>query len=156
MADTQFIIEPGRQDIVITHVFDAPRDAVFKAMTDPDLIPKWWGPSEVATVVDRMEVRPGGQWRFLHRDSEGNEFGFHGVIHDVVPGERVVQTFEFEGVPGEVALETMTLEDIDGATKVTAQSIYQSVQSRDAVVQSGMEGGARETYARLEGVLKSL
>lgn len=155
MGDTEFIIEPGRQDIVVTRVFDAPRDVVFKAMTDPSVIPNWWGPRRYKTVVDRCDVRPGGQWRFLNVDDEGNEYGFHGVFHDVTP-ERVTQTFEFEGAPGHVALESMTLEEIDGKTKFVAQAVHQSVEARDAMVQSGMEEGARETYDRLDEVIQSL
>jgi uncharacterized protein YndB with AHSA1/START domain len=156
MAETEFIIEPGRQDIVIRRTFDAPRDAVYRAMTDPALIPRWWGPRRLTTEVDRMEVTPGGRWRFLNRDDEGNEFGFKGVYHDVVAPQRVVQTFEFEGAPGHVALETMTLEEADGKTICVAQSVHQSVEARDAMVQSGMEEGARETYDRLAEVAESL
>jgi uncharacterized protein YndB with AHSA1/START domain len=156
MADTEFVIEPGRQDIVMTRVFDAPRDAVFKAVTDPDLIPRWWGPRRLTTEVDRMDVRPGGLWRFLNRDADGNAYGFKGVYHDIVAPERVVQTFEFEGAPGHVALETLTLEEVDGRTHYLAQSVFQSVEDRDAMVQSGMEGGARETMDRLAEVVQSL
>jgi len=155
MSDTEFVIEPGRQDIVITRTFDAPRDVVFKAVTDPDLIPKWWGPRRYETIVDRAEVRPGGLWRFINRDADGNEYGFKGVYHDVVAPERIVQTFEFEGGPGHVALETLTLEDAAGRTKCVAQSVYQSVEARDAMVQSGMEEGARETWDRLAELIES-
>lgn len=156
MGDTEIIIEPGRQDIVLRRVFDAPREAVFKALTDPQLIPNWWGPRRYETIVDRMEVRPGGQWRFLNRDAAGTEFGFHGVYHDVVAPERIVQTFEFEGVPGHVALDTATLEEIDGNTTMVAQSVFQSVEDRDGMVQSGMEEGARETYDRLAEVIAGI
>jgi uncharacterized protein YndB with AHSA1/START domain len=156
MADTEFVIEPGRQDIVITRVFDAPCDVVFRAYTDPKLIPNWWGPRRYETVVDRMDARPGGTWRFLNRDADGTEYGFKGVYHDVVPSERIVQTFEFEGAPGHVALETLVLEDVDGKTKAVAQSVFQSVEARDAMVQSGMEEGARETWDRLDEVIQGL
>jgi uncharacterized protein YndB with AHSA1/START domain len=155
VSETEFVIEPGRQDIVITRVFDAPREVVFKAMTDPNLIPKWWGPRSLETVVDQLEVRPGGRWRFTHSDDAG-VYGFRGVYHDVVAPERIIQTFEFEGAPGHVALETMTLEDAGGKTKYVAQSVHQSVEARDAMVQSGMEGGARETIDRLDEVIQSL
>ena len=156
MADTEFVIEPGRQDIVITRVFDAPRDVVFKAYTDPDLIPRWWGPRRYETIVDRMDVRPGGQWRFLNRDADGTEYGFKGVYHDIVAPERVVLTSEFEAAPGHVALESLRLEEVDGQTKAVAQSVYQSVEARDAMVQSGMQEGARETWERLAEVIESL
>jgi len=156
MGDTEIIIEPGRQDIVIRRVFDAPRDVVFRAITDPTLIPNWWGPRRYETIVDRMEVRPGGQWRFLNRDAEGNEYAFKGVYHDIVAPERVVQTFEFEGVPGHVSLDTATLEEVDGKTKFVSVSVFQSIEDRDGMVQSGMEGGARETYDRLAEVIEGL
>jgi uncharacterized protein YndB with AHSA1/START domain len=156
MADTEFIIEPGQQDIVITRVFDASPDVVFKAFTDPNLIPNWWGPRRYETIVDRAEIRPGGSWRFLNRDADGNEYAFKGVYHDVVAPERVVQTFEFEGAPGQVALETATFEEVDGKTKCVAQSVFQSVEARDAMVKSGMEEGARETWDRLAEVIHNL
>ncbi len=156
MGDTEIIIEPGRQDIVLRRVFDAPREVVFRALTDPDLVPNWWGPRRYETIVDRMEVRPGGLWRFLNRDANGNDYAFKGVFHDIVAPERVVQTFEFEGVPGHVSLDTATLEEVDGKTKFVAVSVFQSIEDRDGMVQSGMEGGARETYDRLAEVIAGL
>jgi uncharacterized protein YndB with AHSA1/START domain len=155
MGDTEVIIEPGKQDIVFKRTFDAPRDIVFRAMTDPALIPTWWGPRKYETIVDEMEARAGGRWRFLNRNPEsGEEFGFHGVFHEVTP-ERIVQTTEFEGYPGSVGLETATLEERDGKTYMTAVSLAPSVEARDGIVASGMESGARETYDRLhELVLK--
>lgn len=156
MADTEIVIEAGRQDIVITRVFDAPRDLVFRVCTDPDLIPQWWGRRQDETVVDVMEVRPGGRWRFLNRDAEGNEFAFRGVYHDVVAPDRLVQTFEFEGAPGHVALDTFTLEQVDEGTRVVAQSVFQTVEARDAMVASGMEEGARELWDRLAELVERL
>jgi uncharacterized protein YndB with AHSA1/START domain len=155
MGETEFIIEPGRQDIVISRTFDAAPDVVFQAMTDPELIPSWWGPRRYATTVDRMEVKPGGSWRFVQRDAGGNQYAFHGVYHDVVPGKRIVQTFEFEGAPGHVALETAKLEAVDGGTRYVAQSVHQSVEARDAMVRSGMEEGARELVDRLAEIVES-
>lgn len=156
MGNTEFIIEPGRHDIVMKRVFDAPRDVVFKACTDPELIPNWWGPAKYSTTVEKAEVRPGGSWRFISSDDEGNAVGFRGIYHDVVAPERVVQTFEFEGAPGHVALETLTLDEVDGKTTYTAVSVFQSVEDRDAMVQSGMEGGASEGMDRLAELIKSL
>jgi uncharacterized protein YndB with AHSA1/START domain len=156
MGDTEFVIEPGRQDIVITRVYDAPRDLVYRAVTDPNLIPNWWGPAKYETIVDRAEVRPGGMWRFISRDTDGTEYAFKGVYHDLVAPERVVQTFEFEGAPGHVSLETLTLEEVDGKTKYVGVSVFQSVEDRDAMVQSGMEEGAREGMDRLDEVVQSL
>lgn len=156
MGDTEIIIEPGKQDIVFKRTFDAPRDIVFRALTDPTLIPNWWGPRKYETIVDVQEPRTGGRWRYLNRNNEsGEEFGFHGVYHEVTP-ERTVQTNEFEGFPGAVALETATLEERDGKTYMTAVSLAPSVESRDMMVASGMEGGARETYDRLDEVIQGL
>jgi len=156
MAETEFIIKPGTHAMTMTRVFDAPRELVFKAMTDPNLIPKWWGPRDHSTKVDNMEVRSGGSWRFINVDSGGNEYGFHGVYHLIDAPNRVVQTFEFEGVPGHVALETMTLEDQGGKTRMVQQSVFQSVEDRDGMVQSGMQKGATETNDRLAELLVEL
>jgi uncharacterized protein YndB with AHSA1/START domain len=148
--------EPGTQEILITREFDAPRELVFKACTDPQLIPQWWGPRYLSTEVDKMDVRPGGQWRFLNRDAEGKEFAFHGVYHEILAPERVIDTFEFEGLPetGHVTLETMKLEELPGGrTRLSVQSVFQSVADRDGMLQSGMEEGLND---RLEELLEKL
>ena len=156
MGDTEIIIEPGRQDIVFKRTFDAPRDVVFRALTDPGLVPNWWGPRKYETIVDEMEPRAGGRWRYINRNAEtGEEFGFHGVYHEVTP-DRIVQTTEFEGFPGSVGLETAMLEEHDGSTLMTAVSLAPSVEARDMIVASGMESGARETYDRLDEMIQSL
>ncbi len=105
-----------------------------------------------------MDVRPGGQWRFINRDAQGNEYAFHGVYHEVLAPERVIDIFEFEGLPetGHVTLETMKLEELPaGRTRLTTQSIFQSVADRDGTLQSGMEAGLKETYERLEELLEN-
>ncbi len=152
---TTIAADPGKQEIVITRIFNAPRELVFKVFTDPNAVPKWWGPRRLSTVVDRMEVRPGGVWRFVQRDANGNEFAFHGVYHEVHPPERLVYTFEFEGMPGHVVLETVTFEEVKGGTKLTERSVFQSVEDRDEIVKSGMEEGARETTDRLEELVSN-
>jgi uncharacterized protein YndB with AHSA1/START domain len=156
---THILAEPGRQEIVITREFDAPRELVFKAVTDPTLIPQWWGPRYLSTEVDKMDVRPGGQWRFINRDAEGTVYAFHGVYHEVLAPERVIDTFEFEGLPetGHVTLETMKLEALPGGrTRLVAQSVFQSVADRDGMLQGGMEEGVNDTYDRLAELLKKL
>lgn len=155
---TTITAESGKQEIVITREFDAPRELVFKAFTDPQLIPQWWGPRHLSTEVDKMDLRPGGEWRFINRDVEGNEFGFHGVYHEVLAPERIIDTFEFEGLPekGHVTLETMKLEELAGGrTRLIAQSVFQSVADRDGMLQSGMEAGVKDTYDRLAELLKN-
>ncbi len=110
--------------IVVTRVFDASRELVFKACTDSNLIPQWWGPKEYDTSVDAMDVRPGGVWRYVQRGPDG-EFAFKGVYHTVMPPERLVYTFEFEGMPGHVMLETVTFEEQNGKTKMTVADVFQ-------------------------------
>lgn len=156
MAETEIIIEPQKHYIVLTHIFDAPREVVFEAYTDPKLIPSWWGPRSLTKEVDRMEVKQGGIWRYINRDTDGNEYGFKGVYHDVPAPERLIFTFEFEGMPGDVGLVTITFDEIDGKTKLTELDVFPSVEVRDGVIQSGMETGARETMERLAQVVQSL
>ena len=153
-AKMSLIAEPGKQELMITRVFDAPRELVFKAWTDPELIPHWWGPRRFTTTVEKMEVQPGGLWRFVQRNAAGNEYAFHGVYHAVEAPGRLVYTFEFEGMPGHVSLETGTFEDLgDGRTRMTGKSVFQSVAARDGMVQSGMEAGAAETMERFAALL---
>jgi len=153
-GDTEIVVEPGKQDIIFKRAFDAPRDIVFRALTDPSLIPSYWGPRKYETIVDVMEPREGGRWRFINH-AENVDHYFRGVFHEVSP-ERIVQTSEYEGAPGHVALETVLLEERDGKTYYTAISLAGSVEERDAVVASGMEGGARELYDRLDELVVSL
>src|SRR5437764_14842879 len=156
---TNINAEPGKQEILITREFDAPRELVFKACTDPKLITQWWGPRYLTTEVDKLDLRPGGQWRFLNRDAQGNTYGFHGVYHEVLAPQRIIDTFEFEGLPetGHVTLETLKLEELPGGrTRMTVQSVFQSVADRDATLQSGMESGINDTYNRLEELLEKL
>jgi uncharacterized protein YndB with AHSA1/START domain len=152
MSRTEVTVTPGTHEIVLAHEFDAPPDVVHAALTDPALVPSWWGPHGLTTKVEEMDVRPGGRWRFVQRDADGNEFGFNGVYHSVEPG-RVVQTFEFEGMPGHVMLETMTLEDLGGRTRLVDKSVFQSVEDRDGMVASGMDDGASQSYDRLDSIL---
>ncbi|MBI5670572.1 MAG: SRPBCC family protein [Chloroflexi bacterium] len=156
MAKLNLVAEPGSYEIRMTREFDAPREQVFKAMTDPALVPRWWGPSSVSTVVDRMEVKPGGMWRYVQREQDGTEYGFHGVYHAVEALERLVFTFEFEGMPGHVLLETVTFEEHSGKTRVIDSSVFQSVADRDGMLRAGMESGASESWERLEALLPEI
>jgi len=155
MTGLDLVAEPGVQEVTVTRVFDAPRVRVFKTYTDPALVPKWWGPRAHTTIVDTMDVRPGGMWRFISRDRDGHEFAFHGVYHAVVAPERIVSTFEFEGTPGHVLLDTATFEERDGRTTLTLQSVYQSVGDRDGMLGAGMESGLSETLARLAELVET-
>ena len=152
---TRLIAEPGKQEIIITRLFDAGQEGLFKALTDPQLIPQWCGaPGQANTAVDRMEVRPGGIWRWRFIDAQGNGVGLHGFYHEVLPPERLVYTFEYEGVPGHVLLRTVKLEDRAGQTLLTEQSVFQSIEDRDGMLQSGVKEGTIASWDRLEALLR--
>jgi uncharacterized protein YndB with AHSA1/START domain len=152
-ATTAVLTTPTDREIHVERVFDAPRDRVFAAFTDPKLIPEWWGPRDTTTVVDQMDVRPGGSWRFVVRNSDGSETGFRGTYREITPPERVVQTFEWEGMPGYVSVETATFEDLGDRTKVTTTSLFHTTEERDGMLDAGMERGMNESYARLDELL---
>jgi uncharacterized protein YndB with AHSA1/START domain len=156
MSETEFIAEPGHQEIIVRRTFNAPRDLVFKTYLDPNLRAEWWGPRNLTTNVEMIEARPGGRWRIVQRDPDGNEFAFHGVYHDIVPPERLIETFEWEGMPGHVNFNTATLEEIDGKTRVTNHIVFQSVEDRDGMVGSGMHEGMVEGFERFEELLQRL
>jgi uncharacterized protein YndB with AHSA1/START domain len=103
-----------------------------------------------------MDVRPGGSWRFVGRDSEGGEAAFRGTYREITPPERIVQTFEWEGMPGHVSVETAVFEDLGDQTRVTTSSIFHTTEERDGMLNSGMEGGLNDTYARLDELLAKL
>jgi len=156
---TKMIAEPGKQDIFIVRELDAPREIVFKAFTDPKLYSQWLGPRRLTTEFERFESKNGGSYRFINKDEKGNEFAFHGVYHEVTAPERIIGTFEYEGLPekGHVGLEVTTFEELpDGRTKLTTQDVFMSVADRDGMLQSGMEEGVNESYDRLEELLAKL
>lgn len=156
MSKLNLIAEPGKHALEMSREFNAPRELVFKACTDPALIPQWWGPRDYTTVVDQMDVRMGGIWRYVQRGADGQEFAFRGVYHEVSPNERLVYTIEFEGLPGHIGLETITFEEHNGRTRLIDSGVFQTVEDRDGMIASGMEGGAEESWDRLEELLKSL
>jgi uncharacterized protein YndB with AHSA1/START domain len=153
MLKTDLIAEPGKQEIIITHNFNEPRDLVFQVYTNPDLIQHWWRPRRLTTKVEQMDIRPGGPWRFVQHDSDGNEFAFHGVYHEVTRPERVISTFEYEGTPGHVLLKTVTFKEEDGKTKMIDTSVFQSVEDRDGMLKTGMEEGSSESMERFTELL---
>jgi uncharacterized protein YndB with AHSA1/START domain len=144
------ITTPTDREIHIERIFNAPRDRVFAAFTDPALIPQWWGDG---TVVDQMDVRPGGTWRFVARYPNGYEAAFRGTYREVVPPERIVQTFEMEANPGRIHVEIAVFEDLGDRTGFTNTLIFDTTEERDAVVKSGMEAGVQQTYKRLDELL---
>jgi uncharacterized protein YndB with AHSA1/START domain len=155
---TTITVEPGQQELFIIREFDAPRALVYKAHIDPNLYVQWLGPRGYEMELETFEPHSGGRYRYIHKDENGNEFGFHGVFHEMSE-DLMIQTFEFEGLPerGHVILDTMKLEELPGnRTRVTIQSVYQSVSDRDGMVQSGMERGVNEGYERLDEVLEKI
>jgi uncharacterized protein YndB with AHSA1/START domain len=139
------------QELVMERIFDAPRELVWKVMTDPERIPHWWGPRRNTTSVVEMDVRPGGRWRFVSRLTDGQDAPFKGEYLEVVPPERLVQTFIYDVEPfrDDAAITTMTLEDLDGRTKVTSRDHFPSVETLEGALDTGMILGAIETWDRL-------
>jgi len=156
MTTTTITAEPGVPYIEISREFDAPRDLLFRAHTDPDLLVQWLGPRRLTMTIDRLEPRDGGTWRYTHRDADGTEYGFHGVYHGTPSPDGIVQTFEFEGAPGHVSLDSLVLEERDGRTLLRGHSVFQSVEDRDAMIQSGMETGVNDSMDRLAELVARL
>jgi uncharacterized protein YndB with AHSA1/START domain len=146
------VTKSGEREILIERIFNAPRAAVWRAMTDPELVAQWWGRGH-RLDVERFEFKVGGHWRFVEH-ADGQLQGFEGRFAEIVPQSRVAQTFEWDGLPGHVALDTMTLEDLgDGRTKVVSTSLFMTAEDRDGMIAAGMESGLRESYEALDRVL---
>jgi len=145
--------DPTVPIIRMTRDFDATPAQLMRAHTDPDLLVQWLGPREYEMRIDHCDCRTGGSYRYVHI-SDGDEFGFHGSFHEVRPSDLIVQTFTFEGARDSVALERLVLEEIgEGRTRLTATSLVDSFETRDAMLASGMEEGIRESYERLAELL---
>jgi uncharacterized protein YndB with AHSA1/START domain len=154
---TSMFTLPSDREILGSRLLDAPPDIVYKAYTDPEAIAQWWGPARYTTTVDKLDVRPGGAWRFIQRAADGGEHIFSGVFREVVPSKRLVFTFNYEAMPGHEAVETITLEPAEGGrTTVTDNLRFQNREDRDGMIQTGMEEGAAESIERLAALLKRL
>jgi uncharacterized protein YndB with AHSA1/START domain len=153
---------PSDREVVLIREFDAPRDLVFEAFSKPEHIAHWWGQKGSTMPICEMDFRPGGAWRFVERAADGKEYGFHGEYREITRPERIAWTFEFEGLPGHVSVETMVFEDLvqdqsqNRRTRITATAVFDSVEDRDGMVQSGMAQGASESYERLAEYLQTL
>ncbi len=151
--ETQISVDRELPLIRITREFDAPREKVFRAHTDPELLVQWLGPRRVTMRIDHYDCRTGGSYRYVNT-SDGVDYGFHGSFHEVRAPELIIQTFTFEGEPDGVALERLVLEDVGGGrTRLTATSLVESFEARDAVLASGMDEGVRQGYERLDELL---
>ena len=150
---TKITAEKGKQEFFIEREFDAPRELVFTAFTEPEWLLQWLGPSNLSMEIEKLDNKSGGSYRFLHVDNLGNKYAFNGAIHEVAEPLRMIRTFEFEGLPerGHVSLEFLTLEALPGdRTKLHIQSIFKSVADRDGLISSGMEGGMNEGFEKLD------
>jgi uncharacterized protein YndB with AHSA1/START domain len=155
-SDTLKVTTPSDGEIHITRMFDAPREMVFEAHSSCEHMSNWWGPRKYEFASCEIDFRPGGKWRVVHRAEGQDDQGFRGEYREIVPPERIVWTFEWEGAPGQVSVETLTLEEHDGKTLLTANAVYDTVEDRDGMLQSGMEEGMIETYERLDEYLEVL
>ncbi len=157
MDKTELIANPGVPQIVVMREFDASPEIIFRAYVEPELVKQWLGPRNLEMTIKEYDVRDGGKWRYIHRDDQGNEYGFHGVFHgwaSIAGG--IVQTFEFEGAPGNVSLDTATFEDRGGKTLLKMNSVFQTVEARDAMIASGMEDGLNQSLDRLDELIATL
>ena len=156
---TTVTAEPGKQELFITREFEAPRELVYRAHTEPELYAQWLGPRGMSIKIEKFAHEAGQPWRDVFTDGNGNEVGFNGVCHYIEAPAMIIRTFEFEGLPerGHVALETAIFEDLpNGRSRVNIQAVYKSVADRDGMVQSGMEGGVNEGHSRLDELLEKI
>jgi len=152
MPKTTFTVKKQELSVVMDRIFNATPEQIFKVISDPKLIPNWWGPKRFTTIVDKMDFRVGGQWRYIHKGQDGQEFSFHGVYKEIIPNQKVSDTFNYEGVPGDHEIvETMILEALESGskTKMTTMSVFKNIQDLEGMVGSGMESGAVEAWERL-------
>ncbi len=151
-ARTSTVTTPSDREIRIERIFDASRERVWRALTEAALVAQWWGRGHRLSI-EKLEVARGGHWRFVEHTDHGPE-GFEGRFREVTPPERLVQTFEWDGMPGYVAVNTMTLEDMGGGrTRVVTLSLFHTAAERDGMIRSGMEQGLNESYAALDRLL---
>ncbi len=152
---TEIIAEPGKQELFIIREFEAPRELVFKAHTDPEIYIKWVGPRDLTMTIKKWDCRDGGSYHFTHQRG-GHKYAFFGVNHEVLEPERIIGTFEFDGLPerGHVILGITQFEDLpDGRSKLVHQSVFRSVADRDGMIASGMERGVNDGYEKLDEIL---
>ena len=153
---TTIVAEPGTPLLTITRTFDAPRELLFRCFTELDLLAKWLGPRDMEMADAAAENRHGGTWSFVHRDPDGNEYGFRGVFHGDPSVDGITRTFEFAGAPGAVSMESLRFEEVGGKTTVVINAVHLSVESRDGMIAGGMERGVSEGNERLDALLRQL
>lgn len=143
---------PGEREMRVERVFDAPKARVWRAMTDPEQLAQWWGRGN-KLVIEKYDLQKGGHWRFVEETSHGKH-GFEGRFAEIDPPNKVVQTFEWDGMPGHTSIQSMTLEDLgDGRTKMVSVSMFMTVEDFMGMKSSGMEDGMNQSYEALDRVL---
>jgi uncharacterized protein YndB with AHSA1/START domain len=156
MSKTKFTVKREELRVVVERTFSAPRAFLFKMVTSPKSIPNWWGPRRFETIVDKMNVREGGAWRFLNRDADGHEYAFHGIYISVDPPNHLSYTSNFEGISGDhETVESATFEDDCHKTKMIATIQYKNLEDLDGMVSTGMESGTVETWERLAELVET-
>jgi len=157
MNENNLVVDRAALAFSMSRVFDAPRELVWKVYTDAALVPEWWGPRYLTTVVEKMDLKVDGKWRYIQKDARGNEYAFNGVYKEVKAPERLAYTFEFEPMAGHISTDWITFEELlDGKTRVVARTTFDTLEDLEGMLQSGMEGGAVETWDRLEELLEGM
>jgi uncharacterized protein YndB with AHSA1/START domain len=152
MTGTVISTPAGTPFVEVSREFAATPAQLFKIISDRDLVAQWLGPRDLEATVEEYDVRPGGTYRYIHRDNDG-EYAFRGVFHSVEPDKQIIQTFEWEGAPGEVCIEKLTLEPTENGVRFHQQSVFPSVEARDQSIEYGMESGINDSMERLAELL---
>jgi uncharacterized protein YndB with AHSA1/START domain len=158
-SGTAQVTLPADEQILITREFAAPKHLVYKAITTPELVKRWWNAKRGEVTIAEIDLRVGGKWRYVMVTPDGSEVGFHGEYREIVPNERIVSTEVFEGAPGGDeggSLNAVNLEESDGGTTMTVLITFPSKEIRDIVLGTGMEAGMQDAYDLLEEVAVSL
>ena len=152
METTDIAYDKQKLEVRMSRVFSAPREKLWQAHTDPELVKKWWGPRKYDITVEKLETRVGGEWKMVHTNVADNErHVFYGKYLEVVEPEKITWTFIYEPFPGSVVTETLRFEELaDGKTELSVVSKFPNIEALEGMAQSGMEEGAKETWDRLE------
>jgi uncharacterized protein YndB with AHSA1/START domain len=157
MGTSKITAEPGSLQIIVERDFDAPAEVLLRAHIDPDLLKQWMGPDGLSMEIPTFEPRDGGRWDWVFTGPDGDVQRFHGVTHGTPSVENgMMGTFEWLGLPGHVSFQTMTFEEHDGRTTLRSNSVFQTIEDRDGMIDAGMEHGMNEGYAKLDKLLTIL
>jgi uncharacterized protein YndB with AHSA1/START domain len=154
--EIKFEIDNENSEVIVTQIFDAPREKVWKAMTDPKYIPEWWGPRNMTTKIDKQDLKVGGTWRYIQYDKDGKEFAFRGVFQTVNKPQEISFTFKWEAMPGHVLTQTMVLEDMGKQTKAVTSIDFPSGDDMKGMLDTGMEVGTREGNESMKELLAKM